>query len=254
MVDHVARTPQELKESYDRCLRLLGKSSDAFDLGESEEILTVAANLRVLLHNKPPNCRSLLDQLGLSKRQFVDTSEPASDLRLARGPDGGFVAGLFHGLAVVSCNEGFLAKLDFPGGMQAQLPFADWWEGIVVAFQAGPDSIVSFSRKQVVLLLADKDACHVDSHLPLDYAHLKRNAVCSTAAFSGGPPGTPPTIPVREMHGQRNLHEATVRQIAHEVMKTLVPGYGRERHWNYPVFGSLALGFTPRPTNEARDG
>src|SRR5438874_7396909 len=69
-------TPDDLAEKLRQQLRFLRRSAAAFDGGEEDEALRLAAIIRVLLHDTGAS-HSLLGQLGVKESfTYLDTSEP----------------------------------------------------------------------------------------------------------------------------------------------------------------------------------
>lgn len=93
------------------------------------------------------------------------------------------------------------------------LPFPEWWsEGVFWDPKRGP-----MSRKHLILVAADQDGGgHVDPKLDEAYAHLKANALMLTTEKPDGPSLI------------LGAEAAAIRQIAHEALKSLIPGYSRE--------------------------
>jgi hypothetical protein len=103
----------------------------------------------------------------------------------------------------------YAANLDSGSNPQSSA-FAQWWAATVFVDRAQR----RMSRADVVLSVANKDGgAHVDASLPGDYASLSRGNSLGWTADGKPLPGRPELI--------------AIRQIAHEVLKTLVPGYSR---------------------------
>lgn len=145
----------------------------------------------------------MLKQLGRDQIDFADTAhayDPANLLAthglvsIRMGPEGtSYVPLLDRGLPI------------------SAVPFADWWKAVV--FAKGEEW--QMSRADVVLTAADQDGgAHVDGELRSDYAALRHDnslgwLTDGDIRLNGGPGYT------------------AIRQIAHEVLKTLIPGYSK---------------------------
>jgi hypothetical protein len=90
-----------------------------------------------------------------------------------------------------------------------QKAFAAWWSQVVFV----DDRRETFSRRDVVLSVADTDGCaHVDPSLPETYHRLSREN--SIAWMIGSPTGT---------RAAQNPVPAAIRQITYEVLLSLEP-------------------------------
>lgn len=197
---------RELEEHLAEQLRFLARSADAFDRGLEDEAKRLAVVLRVLLHDTAKS-RSLLGQIGRKSGLFLDTSTPVVPGSLTS----------YHGLVALSFAPGREARyvpfLSDTADPPREVPFEDWWTAPVSIDSAGD----TLTRGQLVCAVANKDGgAHVDPELDGAYAQLTRLHSMGVVAF--GPTGEHPIGPP---------HLATVRQIAHEVLKTLVPGYSK---------------------------
>jgi hypothetical protein len=223
MTDHV-QSVEELEFHLQDQLRFLQASADAFDGGFEGgfegEAKRIAVSIRVLVHDTQ-NSKSLLGQLGRKIRPFIDTALPITP--------GNKVA--HSGLVVTSIVPGvgatYVAFLDdgFAGKGIAK-DFEDWWNATVFV----DSNQRELSRKGLVLAVANKDGgAHVDSSLDAAYADLSRNNSLGWT-YTEGPKSEPMGGPER----------AAMRQIGHEVLKSLIPGYSKAAA--YPAGGVLAGG------------
>ncbi|MFC1938028.1 hypothetical protein ACFLWY_05690, partial [Chloroflexota bacterium] len=146
-------------------------------------------------------------QLGKKNIRFYDT---ASDINLdlrGRIPQ--------WGLLVISLRSGqYVAPLDNipPDRLKkGKVSFNEWWDKIVLMDYAGN----IFTRCSLIKTLADKEGgAHVDRELPEDYVNLiKNNSMSITYVTRRG------GITEERAMGNPVLH--SVRQVAHEVIKTL---------------------------------
>lgn len=199
------QTQAELQSHFDEQLGFLSASCDAYDQGNHAEAKRLAATLRVLLHHTD-NSTSLLEQLGQAQRQFLSTRAPV--------PSNPNVKTAYKGLIQVFLGDNsptFYVPLDEAPDKNF-LPFQDWWEEVVLSDSEGNH----FTRKGLVLAVANKDGgAHIDPELPEHYAGLSRSNSLGNSMQAGGSDWEPLKTP----------ELATVRQIGHEALKTLLPGY-----------------------------
>lgn len=192
----------DLNEHLAEQLGFLEASARSFDGGFIGEAKRMATTIRVLMHETPQS-HSVLGQLGLLQKDFVDTSPDYDPKSLTA----------FHGLVFVrakvsptSSSGTFKAFLNdtLPFVQGQTLPFTRWWDKVVVVDQKKE----SFSRKGLILLASNKDGgAHVDPNLDAGYAQLKKSVGWSLVT-----PTSSDDIPDVQAH--------SVRQIAHEVLKT----------------------------------
>jgi hypothetical protein len=202
----IPRTQADLDAQLIQQLNFLERSSESFDNGFVDEACRLAVTLRILLHDTK-NSHSLLDQLGKKNIRFYDSA--ADDFP-------GNVMRSYHGLTSirVSFDEGektrYRPRLDVSGDVE-MLEFEPWWNAVVIRDAAER----TLSRKDLVLSMANQDGgAHVDPELDEVYALISRYNSLGIEVTANGS-----TTPVP------NVELASVRQIAHEVLKTLKPGY-----------------------------
>jgi len=95
--------------------------------------------------------------------------------------------------------------------MSKQVPFDQWWSSPV--FVDAQRNILT--RKDLVLIAANQDGgAHVDPALDETYHHLSRENFMRAFVVENGQE--------RPMDGPER---SAIRQVAHEVLKTLKPGY-----------------------------
>lgn len=230
----VQQTQKELENHLSEQLRFLETSADLFDQGYDSEAKRMAVHLRTLLHDtynrdSTPKSQSLLMLLGVKdSTQFWDTSSAEDDI----GPYTGLV------LKSVGPKGGrYVPPLDDfpPDHVSKAVAFDDYWQKDIFVDNKGNN----FSRKTLVLAIANKDGgAHVDPELDADYAELTKNN--SLGWIYGNDLESGPL---------ENASFAAVRQITHEVLKTLIPNYPEKKLLNTQdsiVLGGihLAKGFT----------
>lgn len=197
----------DLRAHLEEQLAFLKASAAAFDAGHAGEAKRLAVTLRVLLHDKKQS-RSLLGQLGRKTEKFWDTAVPDKPGNLL--PYGGLVA--VHAAPGAPKYAPLLD--DFAGASQTD--FETWWNAPVLREPFGP----AMSRRDVVLTAADQDGgAHVDPDLDEGYARFAHDN--ALGVLGGDETGT-----LRPLQGAVG---ATIRQIAHEVLRTLVPDYRMSR-------------------------
>jgi hypothetical protein len=206
-------------------LEFLQASADAFDRGRDGEAKRLAVSVRVLVH-ETKNSRSLLGQLGLLSQNFVSTVFP--DVVGNLTAHGGLIS-----MAVSGPETSYIAMLD-DVPMVRQLSFRDWWDETVFT----DDTKTTLSRRELVLSVADQDGgAHVDPTLNEAYAKLSRENSMGWVVAAAGE--TKP-IPKPE--------RAAIRQIAHEVLRTLIPGYTKRISREADVFFGGAMIFNEVPS------
>ncbi len=208
----MSKQPQsqsDLSEHLADHIDFLQVSADSYDKGFTGESKRLAVSIRVLVHDTK-NAKSLLGQLG--KKYFLeynDSSFPIIPGNLSS----------HFGLVVMTSSlrnggAGYRAFLDHsPMSGSKTLSFDQWWE-LPVFFDLNGNQM---SRKDIVLSVADQDGgAHVDPVLNQKYADLSRNNSLGWVYSDGT---TSKTLEGPE--------RAAVRQIAHELLKTLIPGYSK---------------------------
>lgn len=234
-MDNPNKIPQsatELTEHFSEQLGFLQSSAESFDNGIEVEAKRLANTLRLLLH-ETKTCRSLVGQIGQGDARFLSSLCPDS-------PGNQFTYSGLTSMVVSPSIIKYIPHLDdIPTEFLRLLSFEDWWNEIIIR-----DKKNVFTRKEIILHVADKDGgAHVDPKLEGDYAELSRNNSLGNFATHGSV-----TTPLMRPE------LATVRQIAHEILKTFVPNYGKTRRGQLDgiqvmgmqlVAGSEPPSFTP---------
>jgi hypothetical protein len=216
-----SQTDLELRKHLEEQLEFLKASADAFDAGNTSEAKRIAAVLRVLLHDKGRS-QSLLAQLGIKETSlFIDSADP---------PEAGSVVS-HHGLVAIEMSDSgparALARLDLPRApTYPRVPFSEWWEATVFIDRRQG----RLSRRTLVLAMAEQDGgAHIDPTLEETYADLsRRNSMDWQTVLPNG-----------EREPIDGMERIAVRQICHEVLKTLQPRYAKPTQARS---GSLAFG------------
>lgn len=197
----VKRTKTDLMVELSDQIRLLIHACDSFDAGLNAIGKHIALSLRVLLHQHGQS-HALLQQLDLRSKRFLDTAGPLNPNNLLTdcplclmGVGGG--------------RDRYLPLCARGGGPLGErwIPFEEWWNNPVVKDNKGR----RFNRRELILNVANTDGgAHVDPALDEAYADLSRNNSLGWIIAEGDVqrPFPPPTM-------------ACIRQIAHEVLRTL---------------------------------
>jgi hypothetical protein len=207
----------DLEQHLTEQMSFMHRSARAFDVGDEAEAKRLAAHIRLLVHDTGAS-KSLLSQLGIKDRiRYEDTTIRREILPpgLTAWPPGTIV--LHSGITVTQMKMGgprpgvvFAAPLHdvAPERIGPPVEFARWWEPVILTDTHGN----SFSRKSFVLALANEDGgVHVDPELRASYAALVK---ANSLGRMGAGPG-------EEMRPLLNVALASVRQIAHELLRTL---------------------------------
>jgi len=214
----VKQTPEDLASHLTEQLGFLQSSADAYDGGNEAEAKRMAVHIRTLLHdtrNKDgsPKSQSLLGLLGLKENtQFLDTSSEEEN-----------TLGSYTGLVLQSIGPTggrHVAPLDDlpPEHVSKQVSFDEYWLGNI--FTDNNDN--RFSRKTLILAMANQDGgAHIDPDLDQDYAELTKNN--SLGWIYGNQSQSGPV---------ENASSAAVRQITHEILRTLIPEYPEKKLLN----------------------
>jgi hypothetical protein len=205
----VVREDAEFVEAFHRHWRLLRTYCEQYDAGNVDMALSISLSLRVLLH--AGSGKPLLGHLlNLKRLRLVDSAS-------YWGQTGTSTLGLGAGLVRMqfvaplpgqpAAPGQVVPALDAPpenGGEHPSVVFKDWWDRDrpVGGWNAG-----DFTRRFVVLEMANTDAAHVAPARAGNYAHLL---------------GQDPVIQFNGMTTQNTVAEASVRQIAWELNATLV--------------------------------
>jgi len=197
------QSSKELEQHLKDTIQALELSSHAFDKGLDGEAKRCAAAIRVLVHDTSSS-KSLLGQLGQKELPFYDTSVPRNPKTIIT----------YSGLTAINITpqgSRHIAPLDNlpPGHTPSLISFDEWWQGVIFVDQAGKET----SRQDLILAVANTDGgAHVDPILDEKYANLSRNNSLNWRFSS--PKGDIP------MEGPE---KAAIRQISHEVLKSLNP-------------------------------
>ena len=209
-MSRVPQTKTELEKHLGEQLHFLRVSADAYDAGYEAEAKRMAVVLRVLLHDGEgnSNSKSLLGLLGLKEGiKFYDSAVFKGD-----------AVNVGASLVVLpgSSKDGKAIPFfdDSPPETIGYTPFEEYWNKPILT--AGNRN---FTRRELVKFVADQDGgAHVDAALNEEYAKLSRE---NSFGWKVGQSDT-------EMKPVSIIELASLRQIAHEILRTLIPDYPRK--------------------------
>jgi len=165
----VKRSHQDLIEHLKEQQGFLKKSCESYDSGSENEAKRISLCLRMLLHDTS-NSKSILSQLGIKEMiRFLNTAMDYNVNNLLSSSLLTFIRWTSDGetsyARVMPLRNEFLAIKT----KKSYQSFKIWWERTVL-----DDKNFKFSRKDVTLLVANKDGgAHVDEDLPENYHQLK---------------------------------------------------------------------------------
>jgi hypothetical protein len=220
------QSQSDLLRHFRAQLRFMQKSCDAFDDGDEDEAARLATALRLLLDERRSQ-RSLMGQIGLlDTTPFISSVLEHDPKNLV--PNSGLIL-----LAKIDDKWKYEPILDSLERHRA-LRFNDWWNETVFSDLNKNE----FTRKELVRSMADQDGgAHVDPTLGEKYACLSRQGALGHSNKMGEvscqirtPVGVSraldhSNVAVEEGAQMLRPELAGMRQIAHEVLKSLVPGY-----------------------------
>lgn len=193
----------ELKEHLKEQILFLIHSSISFDKGFAGEAKRLATTLRVLLHDTDVS-KSLLSQLNYKNIPFCNTALEYHPENLS--PTTGLITTSldFKGMK-------YLALLDklSPARNSNKISFESWWDKNIVFDDKKNKPL---TRKNLILTAANEDGgAHIDPKLNQAYAALsKLNSLAWACNING-----------EDKNIESNPVFASIRQIAHEVLKTI---------------------------------
>lgn len=200
----IPQSQAQLNTLFNEELEFLELSADSFDNGFKAEAKRMAVTARVLLHDTK-NSTSLLTLLNKKTIDFVDSAKPYDDkFEFAHA-----------GLVLQHIGKDKVTTIP---SLDCELTtriikFDDWWNGVVLT----DDNKNEFSRKDIVTTLANKDGgAHVDPTLDKKYVDLKEGEsigwrISDNVVGKDAPLTDQVTV--------------SMRQITHELLKTLKPSY-----------------------------
>ena len=222
------QSSEELEKHLQEQIQFLESSASSFDNGCVSEAKRLAVVLRVLLHDTDKS-KSLLGLLGRKNIKFYDSSQK-------RRPD---LVILLENFVLISGDKYIPPLDDLPPSIDdltgstpmisqwRMVDFDEYWnEPILVDADKN-----SFSRKDLICAVSNKDGgAHIDPSLNGKYAALTRNNSLGWMYESGN-----------NKFSIKEIELASIRQIAHEVLKTLKPNYPEKKllHKGSVAFGGI---------------
>jgi len=206
-MEKVKQTQIDLKKRFKEQLMFINSSANSYDMGIIEEARRMALALRLLLQDGPnPRTKSLVGQLGIKETTlFYDSSCPDK-------PGMEFVGGA---LFVLTGEKSAIPFLDDSPEETGYVPFNDFWNREILYTKNK-----KFTRAELVGYIADQDGgAHVDENLDKNYSDLSKNHSFGWKVGKGG----------SESVDVENVELATIRQIAHEILRTFVTGYPQKK-------------------------
>ncbi len=205
------------------------------------EAKRLAIAVRVLVHDTK-NSTSLLKLLGKKDIEYVDTSYPVVEHNL-NNHSSLVQVGLNHdSMKILPLLDGTEENKEKRRDDSRKIRFDAWWNGIVFI----DEKLNEFSRKDIVLAIANKEGgAHVDKKIDKKYADLRKKHRMFGQSTGGNlfEIVVPPPLEMSyngkpvDLHNPKGMSyngspattpdpvPATMRQIAHELMKTLIEGY-----------------------------
>ena len=207
----IPQTKDELERQLSDQLELLKELASLYDSEKTVAAKAISTVVRVLVHDTI-NSTSLLTQLDRKNIDFFD-SVGAEAETWGKGQR----LGSYHGLVGAGTNSKYFPYLDdtIPESSK-YVPFDEYWRRVI--FIDGKEN--SFTRKDIILTLTNQDGgAHVDPGLSAKYAVLSRqNSMGLTASMNGEEP--------KVFEG---AELAAVRQIGHEMLRTLDREYPKQK-------------------------
>jgi hypothetical protein len=216
-------TPEDLSRHLAEQIDFLENSCTNFDRGSEAEAKRLAVTMRVLFHDTQKS-HSLLGQLDKLKGTFVDTAE--------RPVLGALITHNSLAFTEMGPKARYVAMLDRVEGRDVS--FDEWWNGVIFIDERQR----RISRSYLVLRAANQDGgAHVAPGLDEEYADLTRNNSLgwTKADIDGEGPMSGP-------------EKAAMRQIAHEALKSIKPGYScNPSQPAGPIYGNISVSHAPPP-------
>jgi len=223
----------ELEEHLKEQIEFLLASCEDYDNGRNSEAKRIAATLRILFHDTG-HCKSLLGQLGKKNASFFSSNLSIFEQSLTS----------HSGLTMIGMKGKdtiYYPKLDEMSFSSTWLPFDEWWGENVFKDVKGN----KFSRYDLIDISTNQDGgAHVDDALDEVYYNLKKSNSLNTTIFDG-----------ENYFPIPNPEKAAIRQIGHEVLKTLIVDYEKKQDAKVDVWlasSSLVKGTKVPPIPKPR--
>ena len=197
------QTNDELLAHLREQIAFMKQSANSYDAGFESEGKRLAVVIRVLVHDTSQST-SLLTLLGKKNIFFYDSAADYDCRNLISS----------NCLTMIKLSQGgaeYVAPLNNLSPSRSKdkkVSFDEWWGRIVYK----DDANNLFTRKKLVLTVANKEGgAHIDPELDQAYASLSRFNSLGWKAFKNGVEKDFNNTPILP----------SIRQIAHEVLKTL---------------------------------
>ena len=203
----VKRDKKQLEEKLKAQIYFLQKSIKDYDKGDVRETARIALHLRTLLYDSKKSKSTFYLYNIKNKLAFINTSQPVTDR-------------LPVGFCVIKTGIEFDEKTDKPKHRTTYVPllgyahiygkskFNKWWKQVVVLDKEQQ----SFTRETLIRYVANKDGgAHVDLSLDKDYYDLKYEGSIDIEC----------SLNNHKCEFENDIVEASIRQIAYEVLFTL---------------------------------
>lgn len=206
-------TQEQFSEEFVNRLRMLYRSAEAYDFGDYSEASRMASCIVKLIGDRTKangdvnrQYVSLLTRLGREKPDFIDTSlAGVLNNQELHGP------ACILGFHLAGC-QGMIPVLDgfeeWKIEENRKIPFDSWWNNCILRDSKGYE----FSRKHIVQTMRDKEDAHNDEELGVEYGKLTYGNSLGVFQIEKSP-----------MIFDQNPARVVVRQVAHEVLRTLSP-------------------------------
>jgi hypothetical protein len=230
----IEQTNEDLQNELKDQIRLLELHCKSYDEGHTYVARHIATLVRVLVHDTDSS-HSLLGQLGIKQQNFFDSSQ--ENIRVEEIKFIGAKSHLAGG--GIGQNSQYIPYLDStPHKPMGFVIFDDWWNRSVLII----DQRNIFSRSFIILKMANQaGGAHVDTKLDEKYYKLtKSNLMGVKTSFDGS-----------EEKDMTGIELAIIRQIGHELLKTLKPNYYQEMvtHGAAAILGGIGGVLTNDPGN-----
>ena len=206
----IPQTISDLEKHLQEQLSFLSLSADAYDVGYEAEAKRMAAVLRVLLHDgddSKSNSKSLLGLLGIKESTKFYDSAVFEKNAVNMGASLIVIPGGGNGKAIPFLD-------DSPPETVGYSNFDEYWNKPVLF-----TNNKHFTRKDLVKFVTDQDGgANVDPQLDEAYSKLSREHAFGWSIGSPGSANIPVSI----------VELASIRQIAHEILRTFVPNYPKK--------------------------
>ncbi len=190
-------------------VRFIEKSCAAYDSGDQEESIRIAAALRIIFHDTRSSV-SLIRHLHLGDLKMLSTSRGHGDIT-------DYLAFELH------LDQADPATMTpFLGRSFAPIPLSVWWNQQPVFAHEGE----KYTRRRIILSAADKDGgAHYDAKLESFYE------VLTSGHYGLAITATGTALPFEQgiTHRPKNTHLALLRQFGHEALASVkrIPGLRR---------------------------